>query len=84
MAMPDKAGEPDFAESTTGLNNAPDDSVYSSVTDDSKNCRVKIVKVTNVYKVAYLRNFIKQKRLRRASRHALLKKKVRLHFEDPE
>lgn len=58
--------------------NTPDHSVNSSVSDaDMKpDCRVKIVKVTNVYKVAYLKHYIKQKRLRRANKQALLKKKV--------
>lgn len=65
-------GEHVQAEST------PDNSVYSSLSDmDVKqDCRVKIVKVTNVYKVAYLKHYIKQKRLRRATQQALLKKKV--------
>lgn len=55
------------------------DSVYSSLSDSdnaTKDCRVKIIKVTNVYKVAYLKHYIKQKRLRRATQQALLKKKV--------
>ncbi|CAG9796519.1 unnamed protein product [Diatraea saccharalis] len=56
----------------------PENSVYSSLndTDMKQDCSVKIVKVTNVYKVAYLKHFIKQKRLRRAHKHALLKKKM--------
>ncbi|XP_073957923.1 uncharacterized protein isoform X2 [Choristoneura fumiferana] len=56
---------------------SPEHSVYSSLSDPDvdKECRVKIVKVTNVYKVAYLKHYIKQKRLRRASKQALLKKK---------
>lgn len=55
------------------------DSVYSSLSDSdnaTRDCRVKIIKVTNVYKVAYLKHYIKQKRLRRATQQALLKKKV--------
>ncbi|XP_072940673.1 uncharacterized protein [Epargyreus clarus] len=44
--------------------------------DVTQNCRVKVVKVTNVYKVAYLKHYIKQKRLRRATRQAVLKKKM--------
>ncbi|XP_073957922.1 uncharacterized protein isoform X1 [Choristoneura fumiferana] len=57
---------------------SPEHSVYSSLSDPDvdKECRVKIVKVTNVYKVAYLKHYIKQKRLRRASKQALLKKKM--------
>ncbi|CAK1602163.1 unnamed protein product [Parnassius mnemosyne] len=55
---------------------SPENSVYSSVSDCQQDCQVKIVKVTNVYKVAYLRHFIKQKRLRRATKQALLKKKM--------
>ncbi|CAH0592577.1 unnamed protein product [Chrysodeixis includens] len=56
----------------------PENSVYSSLSDvDVKpDCRVKIVKVTNVYKVAYLKHYIKQKRLRKATKQALLKKKM--------
>lgn len=59
---------------------SPDHSVYSSLSDMDvrQDCRVKIVKVTNVYKVAYLKHYIKQKRLRRANNRALLKKKVSL------
>lgn len=59
--------------------NTPENSVYSSLSDVDvrQDCRVKIVKVTNVYKVAYLKHYIKQKRLRRATKQALLKKKVR-------
>ncbi|XP_045510488.1 uncharacterized protein LOC123705638 [Colias croceus] len=54
-----------------------ENSVYSSISDsDSKECHVKIVRVTNVYKVAYLKHYIKQKRLRRANKQALLKKKM--------
>lgn len=55
---------------------SPDHSVYSSLSDPDvdKECRVKIVKVTNVYKVAYLKHYIKQKRLRRNTKQALLKK----------
>ncbi|GBP75166.1 hypothetical protein EVAR_90335_1 [Eumeta japonica] len=54
------------------------DSVYSSLSDvDANNeCHLKIIKVTNVYKVAYLKHFIKQKRLRRATRQAIFKKKM--------
>lgn len=48
----------------------------SSVNELSKNCHLKIIKVTKVYKVAYLKQYIKQKRLRRANRQAILKKKV--------
>ncbi|XP_068626364.1 uncharacterized protein [Battus philenor] len=55
---------------------SPDTSVYSSASESQKECHVKIVKVTNVYKVSYLKHFIKQKRLRRASKQALLKKKM--------
>lgn len=60
----------------------PENSVYSSISDVDirQDYRVKIVKVTNVYKVAYLKNFIKQKKLRRANKQALLKKKVSLCF----
>ncbi|CAB3240842.1 unnamed protein product [Arctia plantaginis] len=56
----------------------PENSVYSSLSDVDirQDYRVKIVKVTNVYKVAYLKNFIKQKKLRRANKQALLKKKM--------
>ncbi|CAH2235534.1 jg23967 [Pararge aegeria aegeria] len=55
-----------------------ENSVYSSAdeADCKQDCHVKIVKVTNVYRVAYLRHFIKQKRLRRANRQALLRKKM--------
>ncbi|XP_026487912.1 uncharacterized protein LOC113394703 [Vanessa tameamea] len=54
-----------------------EDSVYSSANDVNKqDYHVKIVKVTNVYKVAYLRHFIKQKRLRRANKQAILRKKM--------
>lgn len=55
-----------------------DNSVYSSANDceNKQDYHVKIVKVTNVYKVAYLRHFIKQKRIRRANKQALLRKKV--------
>ncbi|XP_026739460.1 uncharacterized protein LOC113502207 [Trichoplusia ni] len=58
--------------------NTPENSVYSSLSDVDvrQDCRVKIVKVTNVYKVAYLKHYIKQKRLRRATKQALLKKKM--------
>lgn len=53
--------------------------IYSSVDDGHPECTctVKIVRVTNVYKVAYLKNYIKSKRLRRATRDAMLKKKVK-------
>ncbi|XP_063357868.1 uncharacterized protein LOC134647450 [Cydia amplana] len=53
-------------------------SEYSSVSEAEveKDCRIKIIEVTNVYKVAYLKHYIKQKRIRRCSRHALLKKKM--------
>ncbi|XP_063395730.1 uncharacterized protein LOC134680546 [Cydia fagiglandana] len=53
-------------------------SEYSSVSqaEVEKDCRIKIIEVTNVYKVAYLKHYIKQKRIRRSSRHALLKKKM--------
>ncbi|CAH0695317.1 unnamed protein product [Spodoptera exigua] len=56
----------------------PDNSVYSSLSDADvrQDCRVKILKVTNVYKVAYLKHYIKQKRLRRATKQAMLKKKM--------
>ncbi|XP_011558684.3 uncharacterized protein LOC105389288 isoform X1 [Plutella xylostella] len=57
----------------------PETSVYSTISDEDtskKDCHVKIIKVTNVYKVAYLKNYIKQKRLRRANKHALLEKKM--------
>ncbi|XP_037298506.1 uncharacterized protein LOC119190531 [Manduca sexta] len=66
-------GERAQSEPDTG-----DNSVYSSLSDVDirQDCRVKIVKVTNVYKVAYLKHFIKQKRLRRANRQAVLKKKM--------
>lgn len=59
-----------------------DHSIYSSLSDMDvrQDCRVKIVKVTNVYKVAYLKHYIKQKRLRRANKRALLKKKVSFYF----
>ncbi|XP_063616148.1 uncharacterized protein LOC134789499 [Cydia splendana] len=53
-------------------------SEYSSVSEAEveKDCRIKIIEVTNVYKVAYLKHYIKQKRIRRGSKHALLKKKM--------
>ncbi|XP_047984978.1 uncharacterized protein LOC125225349 isoform X2 [Leguminivora glycinivorella] len=53
-------------------------SEYSSVSEAEveKDCQIKIIEVTNVYKVAYLKHYIKLKRIRRASRHALLKKKM--------
>lgn len=56
-----------------------ENSMYSSISDSEskQDCQIKIVKVTNVYKVAYLKHYIKQKRLRRANRNAQLKKKVR-------
>ncbi|CAH1639810.1 unnamed protein product [Spodoptera littoralis] len=56
----------------------PENSVYSSLSDADvrQDCRVKILKVTNVYKVAYLKHYIKQKRLRRATKQAMLKKKM--------
>lgn len=56
-----------------------ENSIYSTISDSesTQDCNIKIVKVTNVYKVAYLKHYIKQKRLRRANRIALLKKKVR-------
>ncbi|CAG9581542.1 unnamed protein product [Danaus chrysippus] len=41
-----------------------------------QDCQIKIVKVTNVYKVAYLRHYIRQKRLRRANKQAMLRKKM--------
>ncbi|XP_034838952.1 uncharacterized protein [Maniola hyperantus] len=65
-------GEPSRGPATT------ENSIYSSAADaDGKqDCHVKIVKVTNVYRVAYLRHFIKLKRLRRANRQALLRKKT--------
>ncbi|XP_053619577.1 uncharacterized protein LOC128680442 [Plodia interpunctella] len=53
-----------------------DNSVYSTISDGEQDCHVKIVRVTNVYKVAYLRHYIKQKRLRRANKQAILKKKI--------
>ncbi|CAH2102398.1 unnamed protein product [Euphydryas editha] len=55
-----------------------ENSVYSSANDgeNKQDYHVKIVKVTNVYKVAYLRHFIKQKRIRRATKQALLRKKM--------
>lgn len=58
----------------------PDPSIYSSLSDMDvrQDCRVTIMKVTNVYKVAYLKHYIKQKRLRRANKRALLNKKVGL------
>ncbi|XP_052758699.1 uncharacterized protein LOC128202428 [Galleria mellonella] len=58
--------------------NTSENSVYSSASDVEvqQDYRVKIVRVTNVYKVAYLKHYIKQKRLRRATKQALLKKKM--------
>ncbi|XP_075973513.1 uncharacterized protein LOC142974819 [Anticarsia gemmatalis] len=58
--------------------NTPENSEYSSLSDADlrPDCRVKIVKVTNVYKVAYLKHYMKQKRLRRANKQAMLKKKM--------
>ncbi|CAH2050540.1 unnamed protein product, partial [Iphiclides podalirius] len=66
----------DCGEFASPASTSPETSVYTSVSDCQQDCHVKIVKVTNVYKVSYLRNFIKQKRLRRASKQALLKKKM--------
>lgn len=65
-------GEPSYEPAGT------ENTVYSSAAngDTKQDFHVKIVKVTNVYRVAYLRQFIKQKRLRRANRQAILKKKV--------
>lgn len=65
-------GEPSYERATT------ENSVYSSAANGGtkQDIHVKIVKVTNVYRVAYLRQLIKQKRLRRANRQALLRKKV--------
>lgn len=56
-----------------------ENSNYTSTNDADlkQDCNVKIVKVTNVYKVAFLKQFIKHKRLWRANRHAILNKKVR-------
>lgn len=79
MANPERRSEKtEYGDHSLSEPNTPENSVYSSLSDvDVKpDCRVKIVKVTNVYKVAYLKHYIKQKRLRRANRQALLKKKV--------
>lgn len=74
---PEKGSDPMMGDD---YNNKSDtaDSIYSSVSDNElkKDCRLKIIRVTNVYKVAYLKHYIKQKRLRRANRQAQLKKKV--------
>lgn len=51
----------------------------SSDKDMEKECRLKIIKVTNVYKVAYLKTFIHKKRLKRANKRALFNKKVCTH-----
>lgn len=83
MGMPERQSEKmECGEHAQTEPHTPETSVYSSLSDmDIKqDCRVKIVKVTNVYKVAYLKHFIKQKRLRRAHKHALLKKRVTNHF----
>ncbi|XP_063822621.1 uncharacterized protein LOC135072575 isoform X2 [Ostrinia nubilalis] len=79
MGMPERQSEKmECGEHAQTEPHTPETSVYSSLSDmDIKqDCRVKIVKVTNVYKVAYLKHFIKQKRLRRAHKHALLKKRM--------
>jgi hypothetical protein len=76
--IPDENEKMDCGERGLPEPGSADNSVYTSISDmDVKqDCRVKIVKVTNVYKVAYLKHFIKQKRLRRAHKQALLKKRV--------
>ncbi|CAF4794200.1 unnamed protein product [Pieris macdunnoughi] len=55
-----------------------ENSIYSTISESesTQDCTIKIVKVTNVYKVAYLKHYIKQTRLRRANRIAILKKKI--------
>ncbi|CAH0405309.1 unnamed protein product [Chilo suppressalis] len=78
VTIPERHEKMECGEYAQISHNSPENSVYSSLSDlDIKqDCRVKIVKVTNVYKVAYLKHFIKQKRLRRAQKHALLKKRM--------
>ncbi|XP_047041767.1 uncharacterized protein LOC124645862 [Helicoverpa zea] len=79
MAIPERQSEKmSCGEHAQTEPNSPENSVYSSLSDIDvrQDCRVKIVKVTNVYKVAYLKHYIKQKRLRRATKQALLKKKM--------
>ncbi|KAI5635592.1 hypothetical protein NE865_11672 [Phthorimaea operculella] len=51
-------------------------SFESSGTESRKDYRVKIIKVTNVYRVASLKHYIKQKRMRRANQQTVLKKKI--------
>lgn len=82
IAIPEWQTSKESGEHVTTEPNGGDESVYSTLSDgDSKQmCRVKMVKVTNVYKVAYLRHYIKQKRLRRASKQAVLRKKVRISY----
>ncbi|XP_004930125.1 uncharacterized protein LOC101737648 [Bombyx mori] len=71
-------GKMDCGEQLPNESPSPENSIYSSLSDGDlrQDCRVKIVNVTNVYKVAYLKHYIKQKRLRRANRHAMIKKKM--------
>ncbi|XP_059050942.1 uncharacterized protein LOC131845830 [Achroia grisella] len=79
VAIPEKplenmeCGEHALSETHTSEN-----SIYTSASDADikQDCHVKIVRVTNVYKVAYLKHYIKQKRLRRATKQVLLKKKM--------
>ncbi|KAM3967849.1 uncharacterized protein ACR2FA_011388 [Aphomia sociella] len=78
-AIPERQTEKiECGENAQSEPNTPENSVYSSVSDGDvkQDCHVKIVRVTNVYKVAYLKHYIKQKRLRRATKQALLKKQM--------
>lgn len=83
MANPEKQSEKmECGERAPTDPTTPENSVYSSLSDADvrQDCRVKILKVTNVYKVAYLKHYIKQKRLRRATKQAMLKKKVGTNY----
>lgn len=78
-AIPEQQTEKmDCGEHAASEPSSTENSVYSTISDIDmrQDCRVKIVKVTNVYKVAYLKHFIRQKCLRRASKQAIMKKKV--------
>ncbi|XP_050681362.1 uncharacterized protein LOC126976802 isoform X2 [Leptidea sinapis] len=68
------SGEPMIQESS--LYSAMSETEAKPDPNGQQDCHVKIVKVTNVYKVAYLKHFIKQKRLRNAHRQAILKKRM--------
>ncbi|KAJ2947954.1 hypothetical protein O0L34_g9745 [Tuta absoluta] len=51
-------------------------SLDSSEAESKTEYRVKVIKVTNVYRVASLKHFIKQKRMRRMNQQTILKKKI--------